>query len=272
MNRRDSAGLAYLLDLGARIPWQLSVVAAVALFVTMHLTTNADPPVPMPATMAPNVLDNALTFSGTLLRYVVPALLLLGALASALIRKRDRASHPVIVEARGANAIRNLTWRQFEKFLNVHFAQRGFAVHKTGKPGPDGGVNLKLRRGKDKYFVQCKQWRARQVEAAPVRDLYRVMARSGAGGGIVVTAGTFSDEARKFAEGRKIELIGGQMLEALMRTDRRRPTKASKSAAAPQCPSCGSPMSVRVARKGANAGKSFWGCPRFPDCRGMLPT
>jgi restriction system protein len=267
MSRRD-----FLLDVGAKIPWQVSVIAAVALFVTMRLTTNVNSPVPTPATMAPLVLDNTLRFSATILQYVVPALLLIVALASALIRKRDRASYSAEVDARGANAIRNLTWRQFEKFLNVHFAQRGFAVHKTGKPGPDGGVNLKLRRGKDKYFVQCKQWRARQVEAAPVRDLYRVMARSGAGGGIVVTAGTFSDEARKFAEGRKIELIGGQMLETLMRRDHRQPGEASKSAAAPQCPACGSPMSVRVARKGANAGKSFWGCPRFPECRGMLPT
>ena len=39
-----------------------------------------------------------------------------------------------------------------------------------------------------------------------------------------------------------------------------------------QCPGCGSPMLVRVARKGAKAGKAFWGCPRFPDCTGMLPT
>jgi restriction system protein len=220
--------------------------------------------------------------SATVVQYFVPALLLIGALASALIRKHDRASPPAaMVDERGANAIRNLTWHQFEKFLNVHFAQLGFAVQKTGKTGPDGRVNLKLRRGKDRYLVQCKQWRARQVEAAAVRDLYRVMTRAGAGGGIIVTAGTFSDEAREFAEGRKIELIGGQMLEALMRADHREPTESkvvpdrpstSKSAAAPQCPGCGSPMLVRVARKGAKAGKAFWGCPRFPDCTGMLPT
>ncbi len=34
------------------------------------------------------------------------------------------------------------------------------------------------------------------------------------------------------------------------------------------CPRCGSAMVHRVARRGRNAGGSFWGCSRFPVCRG----
>lgn len=37
----------------------------------------------------------------------------------------------------------------------------------------------------------------------------------------------------------------------------------------PQCPKCGEPMVKRVARKGKNAGGEFWGCPKFPRCRGV---
>ena len=37
----------------------------------------------------------------------------------------------------------------------------------------------------------------------------------------------------------------------------------------PLCPRCGSPMILRVARKGGNKGKKFWGCPNFPTCRGI---
>lgn len=37
----------------------------------------------------------------------------------------------------------------------------------------------------------------------------------------------------------------------------------------PQCPKCGKPMIKRVARKGKNSGGEFWGCPRFPKCRGV---
>lgn len=33
------------------------------------------------------------------------------------------------------------------------------------------------------------------------------------------------------------------------------------------CPKCGSPLIERTAKKGANAGKKFLGCGRFPKCR-----
>ena len=40
------------------------------------------------------------------------------------------------------------------------------------------------------------------------------------------------------------------------------------SSSTPSCPRCGSTMVHRVARRGRNAGGSFWGCSRFPRCRG----
>ena len=36
------------------------------------------------------------------------------------------------------------------------------------------------------------------------------------------------------------------------------------------CPKCGAEMIKRVATKGDNAGKSFYGCSKFPKCRGIL--
>lgn len=38
---------------------------------------------------------------------------------------------------------------------------------------------------------------------------------------------------------------------------------------APACPKCGEPMVRRIGKAGAHAGQAFWGCPRFPACRGM---
>ena len=35
------------------------------------------------------------------------------------------------------------------------------------------------------------------------------------------------------------------------------------------CPKCGAAMVKREAKKGANAGNSFWGCSTFPKCRGV---
>lgn len=36
----------------------------------------------------------------------------------------------------------------------------------------------------------------------------------------------------------------------------------------PNCDMCGAAMVKRVAKKGANAGEAFWGCTKFPQCRG----
>nr|WP_279387531.1 topoisomerase DNA-binding C4 zinc finger domain-containing protein [Marinobacterium mangrovicola] len=36
------------------------------------------------------------------------------------------------------------------------------------------------------------------------------------------------------------------------------------------CPKCSSPMVKRVARKGANVGREFWGCSRYPKCRAIV--
>jgi four helix bundle suffix protein len=45
----------------------------------------------------------------------------------------------------------------------------------------------------------------------------------------------------------------------------------SDNSAAPDCPLCNKPMRRRTARQGRNAGREFWGCSGFPDCKGTLP-
>lgn len=40
---------------------------------------------------------------------------------------------------------------------------------------------------------------------------------------------------------------------------------------APSCPKCSASMVRRQAKAGANAGEAFWGCSRFPKCRGTIP-
>ena len=39
---------------------------------------------------------------------------------------------------------------------------------------------------------------------------------------------------------------------------------------APACPDCGAPMKRRKAKTGPNAGKEFWGCTKYPNCKGVL--
>lgn len=39
---------------------------------------------------------------------------------------------------------------------------------------------------------------------------------------------------------------------------------------APACPRCGQPMVRRTVRRGDDAGRGFWGCSAYPNCRATL--
>jgi predicted RNA-binding Zn-ribbon protein involved in translation (DUF1610 family)/very-short-patch-repair endonuclease len=45
---------------------------------------------------------------------------------------------------------------------------------------------------------------------------------------------------------------------------------ASAVSESPRCPKCGSDMILRTAKSGANAGNKFWGCSKYPNCRGVI--
>ena len=38
----------------------------------------------------------------------------------------------------------------------------------------------------------------------------------------------------------------------------------------PRCPKCGSEMVLRTAKRGDNQGGKFWGCSKYPECRGIV--
>ncbi len=41
-------------------------------------------------------------------------------------------------------------------------------------------------------------------------------------------------------------------------------------ATVPVCPKCGSPLILRIARRGDRAGRSFHGCSTYPKCTGIV--
>jgi restriction system protein len=52
--------------------------------------------------------------------------------------------------------------------------------------------------------------------------------------------------------------------------ERNRKKQDSPTDSIPTCPECGKTMVLRTAQKGKNAGKQFWGCSGYPDCKGLL--
>jgi restriction system protein len=107
-----------------------------------------------------------------------------------------------------------------------------------------------------------------------VRELYGVLIDRGAAGAKLVATTTFTPEAIAFAAGKPIELIGSKALLQLIRGVQVSGNIAppiperQNSAGPPVCPRCGSEMVMRKARQGAKAGQTFWGCAKFPECRG----
>lgn len=47
--------------------------------------------------------------------------------------------------------------------------------------------------------------------------------------------------------------------------------REEEKARTPKCPVCGSPMVLKVAKRGKNAGQEFWSCTRYPECKGTRP-
>ena len=46
--------------------------------------------------------------------------------------------------------------------------------------------------------------------------------------------------------------------------------EASTAKPTPRCPKCDKPMVLRTALRGANAGKQFYGCSSYPQCKGII--
>jgi restriction system protein len=70
-----------------------------------------------------------------------------------------------------------------------------------------------------------------------------------------------------------IEKIGSGRLEPSIRTHISHVNHVKehvrKKESDTSCPKCGSEMVLRVVKKGEHAGKQFFGCLRFPSCRGI---
>ena len=149
------------------------------------------------------------------------------------IEKRKRRR--LLRQARSLDALQTLSWRNFEDLCAEAYRQRGYAVSPTSL-GADGGVDLVLRQGQQRIFVQCKHFAVRRVDVRPIRELYGVMAAEGATGGIFVCSGSYTSAARDFARGKNLTLVDGPALLKLvggLQEDRPRRTPPE-----PRCASC----------------------------------
>lgn len=272
---RGKGELTLLMEIASQWPWKVSATLVPVSFVACHLiavaSTNIGAP-PDLAGLGPVVIRQYIHVFAAILQYVLPAIFAVAATVSFIRRSRSIALFDDVTSDSGVN-VATLTWWDFETLVGEGFRRRGFEVTERGGAGPDGGVDLALARGHERFLVQCKQWRAKQVGVSVVRELYGVMAAERVTGGYVVTSGSFTKDAREFASGRNIELMEGRALNALLLDSQQKDAAAPVGGRmTPMCPSCKTPMVMRTAKRGSNVGSSFWGCAQYPKCRQTLAT
>ena len=300
--RKKSSPLEDVIDLLSMLPWWVCVGLAAAGYVWLHRYAASALPAPggvqgtlggaATGALMQRAILQGLASAG---QYIVPLVCLMAAAISAWRRRQRRALAKDAAQAESAHALDGMNWQEFELLVGEAYRMQGYRVTELGGSGADGGVDIVLTKGAEKFLVQCKHWRAYKVGVAVVRELFGVMAATGATGGFVVTSGRFTADAKAFAQGRNISLVEGPQLLDMIRSAQqargmRPPTPqpslpqppASPSQAKelsqvtakplaaehPECPRCGSPMELRTARRGAHAGADFWGCSTYPVCRG----
>ena len=205
---------ASLLDDLGRQPWWVSVVLAATVFVAMRWVVpwlfadveHGDSGSLVSAMFAP-LAKMVPTFAP------FPAvLLLLPAAVSAFRQWKERK----LPDSQGSGAYLNLLdGKQFESLVGAYYRRKGYRVRPTAN-GPDGGVDLRLTNDSGLHLVQCKHWRRDKVGVKIVRELYGIMAAEGACGGKIVISGSFTAEARAWADGKPMELVDGPQLQAML--------------------------------------------------------
>ena len=288
MARRRTSTLDDLVTVLSRLPWWASALIGLVSWLILHpvATTPYVPPTGLkPGDMSGVLLGQLWRTFAMFGQYLIPAVCLFGAIGSIAGRhKRKQLLQNVKTTTQPGKTIDGLSWQQFELLIGEAFRRQGYSVSETGGNGPDGGIDLILRKNNEKYLVQCKHWRSLKVGVPVIREFFGAMAVEGAAGGFVVTAGQYTAEAKGFAEGRNIQLIDGVKLKRLLAqrnpitpvpepgTTAQVPLQqvVQPPTSDPLCPACNSGMIKRTARKGSNAGNVFWGCSTYPKCRGIV--
>lgn len=269
----------------SKLPWRVAVGLAVLSSLALYLAADLleqDPVSSNPAETGLAVVRHGFYVVALILEFLVPVGFL--SIAGATLVKHLKAKFDLEAPPDDTpEVVKAIAWREFESRICAAFREEGYRVEERGRSQPDNEIDLIAAKAKRRILIQCKHWKTPQVGVAIVRDLGGVVVARRADGGVLVTGGTFTKEARDLAEASRIRLIDGDALRQILGSASSNaalaPVPAAAAAvaaaaprpasAAPSCPKCGGAMVDRVAKQGKFAGKHFWVCSSFPTCKGI---
>jgi restriction system protein len=188
-----------------RYPWWVSVGLAVMVYI---LSVFVIPYIPIPNPMVKGFITG-IALMGPIISFLL--LMVAGVSAFYSFRKGKQLEGQTSIDSIG-----NLSWRRFESLVSEAFRRKGYMALDNIEDGPDGGVDIVLRKDEQVVFVQCKHWKTKKVGVNIVRELLGAMTARNVNEGIVVTSGGFTQEAMDFAKSNSIQLIDENESTALI--------------------------------------------------------
>jgi restriction system protein len=200
--------LENMAEVSIKAPWVGLAMSLFFLFLGFYCTVHSQATNDLGSVFTSAVLKPVL-----ILCYVLAGLSAIFSIAGFVKRnKKKKAQDSFYFSKNTLHDLKQLSGKEFEKFVGTLFEKLGYAVEVTGGV-KDGGVDLIVKKDSTVYLVQCKQYRISQVTLSMVRDFYGAMAsRRNVQKGFFVTTGIFTLDASKFAAENFIEAIDGARL------------------------------------------------------------
>jgi restriction system protein len=191
--------------------------------------------------------------------------------ARAAPKMTPASQSPVSTDRWSLELIKALEWKRFEELCQGYWQAKGWRCEGTG-PGADGGIDFNLYRKEEPGtrfgVIQCKAKSKRQTGVEIARALYGVMHDApDIKLGVLMSSGVISDDAKRFADGKPIQLIDGVKLLTLLRELPSAESTALLSHVVrddfrtPSCVKCEIKMSLRSGHSGYRCGRcgnAFW--------------
>jgi restriction system protein len=262
--------------------WWVSVILAIISYGLLKYAIPAlwgnSHAAPGPNGIPPDLFLNSLAQASP--TFATPALLFFLMMAALFLFNSFRKGNNrtfLFNKQRNMETLRSMSWQDFERLVGDAYRRRGYTVIETGGGGAYKGVDLVLEKNGETIFVQCKHWKMESVGVVIVHELLGVVYDKKASGGIVITSGTFTQEAIDFSKGNPIKLVNGKQLFAmigrikadLVPLPKNKPaafqTPVRDNPASLPCPWSGGATILSTAKKGPTPVNKLYGCSTYPE-------
>jgi len=195
----------------SKFPWWAGLSLALVSFLILNWVTEKTPMEGSGADWISHYFSPGLLHAFACYgQFVIPAIILLISLASAISNSKRAKLYDKTARNPSSESLKKMSWKKFEFLVAEYFRRLGFGVEENASGSE--GVPLIASKGREKYLVQCRQWKLSKVDVDAVQELRASVSDADATGGIVVTSGEFTNEAKVFARANKIILLDGDEL------------------------------------------------------------